>query len=62
MVTHQRITKNGFQSIGPAASRLAQPEGLYAHKLAAECGTENEITFKIEKTGKKRVPSYALFL
>jgi len=36
VVTHQRVSKEGAKLIGPVASRLAELEGLYAHKLAAD--------------------------
>ncbi|MEW6622758.1 MAG: histidinol dehydrogenase [Bacillota bacterium] len=40
VVTHQRITEEGLRLIGPVASRLAELEGLHAHKLAADVRLE----------------------
>jgi len=40
VVTHQRISGAGLKSIAPVASRLAELEGLYAHKLAADVRLE----------------------
>lgn len=34
--THQRLTKEAIQALGPVASRMAKYEGLYAHANAAE--------------------------
>lgn len=36
VVTHQRLTKEGLKLMAPVASRLAEVEGLFAHKLAAD--------------------------
>ncbi|WZL72252.1 histidinol dehydrogenase [Clostridiaceae bacterium 35-E11] len=35
-VTQQRLTQEGLDAIAPVASRLAELEGLYGHKLAAD--------------------------
>lgn len=36
VVTHQRLNKKGLKNVAPVASRLAELEGLYAHKLSAD--------------------------
>jgi len=36
VVTNQKITRKGLELIAPVASRLAEIEGLFAHKLAAD--------------------------
>jgi len=36
VVSYQSITKEGAQELAPIASKLAELEGLYAHKLAAD--------------------------
>ena len=41
VVSHQRISKEGAKLIGPVASRLAELEGLYGHKLAADVRVKN---------------------
>lgn len=41
VVTHQRLTKEGLKLMAPVASRLAEVEGLFAHKLAADVRIED---------------------
>jgi len=36
VVSYQKITKEGARELAPVASKLAELEGLYAHKLAAD--------------------------
>ncbi len=36
VVSYQKITQQGAQELSPVASKLAELEGLYAHKLAAD--------------------------
>jgi len=41
VVSFQKITKEGARELIPAASNLAETEGLYAHKLAADIRLED---------------------
>ena len=36
VVSYQKITQEGARELAPMASKLAELEGLYAHKLAAD--------------------------
>lgn len=43
VVSFQRITKEGAKDLAPVASHIAEIEGLFAHKLAADIRLENGI-------------------
>ena len=39
--TYQKITKKGLKKLIPTASKLAEIEGLYAHKNASDIRRQN---------------------